>query len=831
MGGQLLLDTVTLSPQLTESIKELPDGRLRVTGKFQHCDLVNRNNRIYPRRVWERHCSPGSEFVRALKERRVFGHLEHPKDGKSDLKEAAVVITEICLRENGEIWGTLETLSTSLGETAKSIIKDGLTIGVSSRARGSVRRNSQGVDEVQEDFQPETFDLVAEPSTPGAELHESVQRNLEERGADAIRLEEARAKFDVQFAALKEDVMSSRRWDPRWLSRYNDLQYYARGIEDLQFPMRMLKDALDLRESSIGRAENDWRIAKSRDDIGYAPQFTVRSPFMCSSAERENAPKTLRVATGATVYITGIYDSMHRPLPAGRKYGISYVTLAVDASFLDGATDQKSSAISAGGGEFVRERLRSPASIVVELQDLMSATGLDEQKITVGLIGKRREGVKRNMMRLVEQANGAAKEAKAAAKDAEEAAKVAVAVSKEKVDPKVGPAVASADVASVEAKVAAAGAEAAAEAAKKAETPEAKEKAAEIAQEEAEKANTAADAAQVKAESISTPRKHYTTKHSPRSHTRREVRLLRLAENAAQDAQVSADMAAQAAQSVAATAQEKVKPAEAEVAAVEAEVAAAKADAAKKAAGEAETDDGVQAAAQIAKEEADKAQAAADQASSVEAEVVPDVTASATVPAEIPKEPVEEVPMEDEPTEAEPAPTTTTTTVVTQAEAAARRQVEKELREEVKNLRRQLYASQTENQNLRTLNQAMVELFESEMIRFEVDALVRKYPELEPLRESLLKNKTMPALHEMAKDFRKALRGPQPPKKTGRQRFRTYTPETGNRRITEQMTIPDRLEEDFVATGTSVTDGVTPRKEPEDMITRLKKHRERKVPE
>lgn len=187
--------------------------------------------------------------------------------------------------------------------------------------------------------------------------------------------------------------------------------------------------------------------------------------------------------------------------------------------------------------------------------------------------------------------------------------------------------------------------------------------------------------------------------------------------------------------------------------------------------------------------------------------------------------------MEDEPTEAEPAPTTTTTTVVTQAEAAARRQVEKELREEVKNLRRQLYASQTENQNLRTLNQAMVELFESEMIRFEVDALVRKYPELEPLRESLLKNKTMPALHEMAKDFRKALRGPQPPKKTGRQRFRTYTPETGNRRITEQMTIPDRLEEDFVATGTSVTDGVTPRKEPEDMITRLKKHRERKVPE
>lgn len=251
MGNkQLLLDSMTLTPQLTESVKELSGGRLRVTGKFQHCDVVNRNRRLYPKKVWEPHCRPDSDFKRALKERRVFGHLEHPANGKPDLNLAAVVITDVELRENGEVWGTLETLSNPLGDKAKSFFQDGVSVGISSRSYGSVRRNNEGIDEVQDDFQPESFDLVAEPSTPGAYLHESLVKEISEKGEGIVEAEVAQSKFAVQAEALMERVLRARYWDHIWEARFNDLKFFARQFNDpnAQDKLGLLKEAIDFKK-------------------------------------------------------------------------------------------------------------------------------------------------------------------------------------------------------------------------------------------------------------------------------------------------------------------------------------------------------------------------------------------------------------------------------------------------------------------------------------------------------------------------------------------------------------------------------------------------------
>jgi len=223
---------------LNESITKIANGRLRVTCKAQHCGVVNRNNRLYlEEKTWARHCLPESTFVEAIRCRKVCGHIEHPKDGKADLKEAAIIVTDIELREGGEVWLTFETLSNELGRHVASLVEDKVTIGLSSRARGSVVKNTEGVDEVQEDFAPETFDIVAENSTPGAEVpgvHESTGllcESLKSRTVEQIKEEEKAAICEAQLMGLKEQCLNES-WDAEWESRLSEIKYQMSTLNE-----------------------------------------------------------------------------------------------------------------------------------------------------------------------------------------------------------------------------------------------------------------------------------------------------------------------------------------------------------------------------------------------------------------------------------------------------------------------------------------------------------------------------------------------------------------------------------------------------------------------
>ena len=56
-----------------------------------------------------------------------------------------------------------------MGKIAESLLKDGVTLGVSSRGIGSLRETKDGYKEVGEDFQLATAaDIVADPSAPDA---------------------------------------------------------------------------------------------------------------------------------------------------------------------------------------------------------------------------------------------------------------------------------------------------------------------------------------------------------------------------------------------------------------------------------------------------------------------------------------------------------------------------------------------------------------------------------------------------------------------------------------------------------------------------------------
>ena len=74
--------------------------------------------------------------------------------------------------------GKIKVLSTPSGNILKALVNDGVTLGISSRALGSVRE-SGGKTIVEEDLQLICFDIVSEPSTKGAFMNLSEAKKLQ----------------------------------------------------------------------------------------------------------------------------------------------------------------------------------------------------------------------------------------------------------------------------------------------------------------------------------------------------------------------------------------------------------------------------------------------------------------------------------------------------------------------------------------------------------------------------------------------------------------------------------------------------------------------------
>jgi hypothetical protein len=78
--------------------------------------------------------------------------------------------------------GELEVLSTPKGKILENLLADGVCLGISSRGVGSTdkQHTSEGpVDMVNDDYQIICWDVVSEPSTPGAYLHEGRSLDLD----------------------------------------------------------------------------------------------------------------------------------------------------------------------------------------------------------------------------------------------------------------------------------------------------------------------------------------------------------------------------------------------------------------------------------------------------------------------------------------------------------------------------------------------------------------------------------------------------------------------------------------------------------------------------
>jgi hypothetical protein len=209
---------------ITEQIEDVKvlteerDGKklLYIEGVFLQSELKNRNGRMYPFEVLNREVERYNEEY--VKTKRALGELGHPDGPTVNLDRVSHRITSLRAEGNNFI-GKAQILDTPMGNIARSLLGEGVQLGVSSRGMGSIVKQ-EDVNIVADDFMLTTAaDIVADPSAPDAfvngimEGKEWIWDNgiLKEAKVDKYRryIDESRRDLEARTLKVFEDFLSN----------------------------------------------------------------------------------------------------------------------------------------------------------------------------------------------------------------------------------------------------------------------------------------------------------------------------------------------------------------------------------------------------------------------------------------------------------------------------------------------------------------------------------------------------------------------------------------------------------------------------------------------
>ena len=153
------------------NVKIITEGKgagkkLYIEGVFLQGEIKNRNGRMYPMETLSREVTRYNEQF--VSKGRALGELGHPDGPTVNLDRVSHKITSL-VQEGNNFKGKAQILETPMGKIAKSLLDEGVMLGVSSRGVGSLKMTNEGHKVVGEDFMLATAaDIVADPSAPDA---------------------------------------------------------------------------------------------------------------------------------------------------------------------------------------------------------------------------------------------------------------------------------------------------------------------------------------------------------------------------------------------------------------------------------------------------------------------------------------------------------------------------------------------------------------------------------------------------------------------------------------------------------------------------------------
>ena len=161
----LITETTEDIKLICEADEESGKKDYYIEGIFMQAEQKNRNGRVYPGKTLMKEVKRyNKEYVTNS---RAMGELGHPEGPTVNLERVSHLIKEMKV-DGDNIMGKAKILDTPYGQIVKNLIDEGAKLGVSSRGMGSLKRNEDGVNEVQEDFMLAAVDIVADPSAPDA---------------------------------------------------------------------------------------------------------------------------------------------------------------------------------------------------------------------------------------------------------------------------------------------------------------------------------------------------------------------------------------------------------------------------------------------------------------------------------------------------------------------------------------------------------------------------------------------------------------------------------------------------------------------------------------
>lgn len=149
-------------------LEKSESGDLFIEGIFMQAETRNRNGRIYPVALLEREVD--KYYANSISLNRAMGELNHPPSPSVNPERASHLIQSL-KREGNNFVGKAKVLSTPIGSIVRSLIQDGVNLGVSSRGLGSMKEGTgsyRGAKVVQDDYRFVTVDIVSDPSAHDA---------------------------------------------------------------------------------------------------------------------------------------------------------------------------------------------------------------------------------------------------------------------------------------------------------------------------------------------------------------------------------------------------------------------------------------------------------------------------------------------------------------------------------------------------------------------------------------------------------------------------------------------------------------------------------------
>ena len=200
MSFKLIVETPTSNNDFEYIVEEKNNNEPRnfyIKGPYMMAEGVNRNKRVYSLHEMQNEVSRYTSEM--IKPGRAMGELNHPTTADVDLGRACHLVTE--LSQDGNVfYGKSKVLSTPTGLIVRSLINDGVRVGMSTRGLGMLVAENNGTNRVR-DFRLVAIDCVADPSFPKAFVNgilESKQYVLNKDGS----FEEAYNNFENKIANL-----------------------------------------------------------------------------------------------------------------------------------------------------------------------------------------------------------------------------------------------------------------------------------------------------------------------------------------------------------------------------------------------------------------------------------------------------------------------------------------------------------------------------------------------------------------------------------------------------------------------------------------------------